>query len=87
MGLAVTVVFLKRKERAILFGFLLPLAFAFLVSLTPDINVNHKYVMISYAFTAIFWGWFMRESFLMGKQAGRNGQAEVSARFFVSVLL
>lgn len=67
VGLAVTVVFLKRKERAILFGFLLPLAFAFLVSLTPDINVNHKYVMISYAFTAIFWGWFMRESFLMGK--------------------
>ena len=41
VGLAVTVVFLKRKERAILFGFLLPLAFSFLVSLTPDINVNH----------------------------------------------
>ena len=35
VGLVVTVVFLKRKERAVLFGFLLPLVFAFLVSLTP----------------------------------------------------
>ena len=67
VGLVVTVVFLKRKERAVLFGFLLPLVFAFLVSLTPDINVNHKYVMISYAFTAVFWGWTVREIFLAGK--------------------
>ena len=67
VGLVVTAVFLKRKERAVLFGFLLPLAFAFLVSLTPDINVNHKYVMVSYAFTAVFWGWTVREIFLAGK--------------------
>ena len=67
VGLVVTVVFLKRKERAVLFGFLLPLVFAFLVSLTPDINVNHKYVMISYAFTAAFWGWTVRRLFLAGK--------------------
>ena len=67
VGLVVTVVFLKRKERAVLFGFLLPLVFAFLVSLTPDINVNHKYVMISYAFTAVFWGWTVRRLFLAGK--------------------
>lgn len=67
VGPVVTVVFLKRKERAVLFGFLLPLVFAFLVSLTPDINVNHKYVMISYAFTAVFWGWTVRRLFLAGK--------------------
>lgn len=67
VGLVVTVVFLKRKERAVLFGFLLPLVFAFLVSLTPDINVNHKYVMISYAFTAVFWGGTVRRIFLAGK--------------------
>ena len=67
VGLVVTAVFLKRKERAVLFGFLLPLVFAFLVSLTPDINVNHKYVMVSYAFTAVFWGWTVREIFLAGK--------------------
>ena len=67
VGLVVTAVFLKRKERAVLFGFLLPLVFAFLVSLTPDINVNHKYVMVSYAFTAVFWGWTVRGIFLAGK--------------------
>ncbi|MDO5781438.1 MAG: hypothetical protein Q4P27_03160 [Eubacteriales bacterium] len=67
VGLVVTAVFLKRKERAVLFGFLLPLVFAFLVSLTPDINVNHKYVMVAYAFTAVFWGWIVREIFLAGK--------------------
>ena len=72
VGLVVAVIFLKRKERAVLFGFLLPLAFAFLVSLTPDINVNHKYVMISYAFTAIFWGWAMRGIFLMGKDGWKK---------------
>ena len=29
--------------------------FAFCVSLTPDVTVNHKYIMISYAFLAMFW--------------------------------
>ena len=36
---------------------LFPFFFAFLVSLTPDINVNHKYIMISYAFLAMLWAW------------------------------
>ena len=57
VGMIVAVVFLKRGQRAVLMGCLLPMAFAFLVSLTPDINVNHKYVMISYAFVTVFWGW------------------------------
>lgn len=55
LGLAVLVFFLKRRERVILLSFLFPTIFAFLFSLTPDINVNHKYIMISYAFLAIFW--------------------------------
>lgn len=45
----------KRSKRVILISFLLPLLFAFCVSLTPDVTVNHKYIMISYAFLAIFW--------------------------------
>lgn len=48
-------IFCDRKGRVILFSFLFPAIFAFTVSLTPDINVNHKYIMISYAFLAIFW--------------------------------
>ena len=80
VGMIVAVVFLKRGQRAVLMGCLLPMAFAFLVSLTPDINVNHKYVMISYAFVTVFWGWIVRCVFLEGKKdwkkcAGRAAAA------------
>ena len=63
--LAVVLVFLmkKRQQRAALISFLFPAAFAFFVSLTPDIAVNHKYIMISYAFTAIFWAWALMQLF------------------------
>lgn len=62
---AVVLVFLlkKRQQRAALISFLFPAAFAFFVSLTPDIAVNHKYIMISYAFTAIFWAWALMQLF------------------------
>lgn len=55
LGLIFLAVFLKRQERAVLAGFLVPAVFAFCISLTPDINVNHKYIMIAYAFLTIFW--------------------------------
>lgn len=45
----------KRLQRAVLVSCLFPLVFAFSFSLTPDITVNHKYIMISYAFLAMFW--------------------------------
>lgn len=45
----------KRLQRAVLVSSLFPLVFAFCFSLTPDITVNHKYIMISYAFLAMFW--------------------------------
>lgn len=57
LGLAVLVWFVRRRERMILLGFLFPTIFAFVLLMTPDINVNHKYIMISYAFLAIFWAW------------------------------
>lgn len=57
LGLLILGCFLKRKDRSILLSFLFPTFFAFLISMTPDINVNHKYIMISYAFLAIFWAW------------------------------
>lgn len=80
VGMIVAAVFLKRGQRVVLMGCLLPMAFAFLVSLTPDINVNHKYVMISYAFVTVFWGWIVRCVFLAGeniwkKWAGRAAAA------------
>ena len=45
----------KRLQRAVLVSCLFPLVFAFCFSFTPDITVNHKYIMISYAFLAMFW--------------------------------
>ncbi len=53
----------KRQQRASLISFLFPTVFAFCASLTPDIAVNHKYIMISYAFTAIFWAWAIVQLF------------------------
>lgn len=55
LGLPAVVFLFKRRERAVMLGFLFPAVFAFGISLTPDINVNHKYIMISYAFFTIFW--------------------------------
>ena len=57
LGLVVLAAFMRRRERAILVGFLLPAVSAFVLLMTPDINVNHKYIMISYAFVAVFWAW------------------------------
>ena len=45
----------ERRQRTALVSFFFPLIFAFCMSLTPDIAVNHKYIMIAYAFLAIFW--------------------------------
>ena len=57
LGLLVLVWFVRRRERAILLGFIFPTIFAFVLLMTPDINVNHKYIIISYAFLTIFWAW------------------------------
>lgn len=55
LGLAVLAFFLERRRRVVLAAFLFPAFFALGFSLTPDINVNHKYIMISYAFLTMFW--------------------------------
>jgi len=46
---------LKGKYRALISAFLLPTAFAFTISLTPDVTVNHKYIMMSMAFLSVIW--------------------------------
>lgn len=58
-GLLVLCLCLSRLQKMALLGFSFPLFFAFTVSLTPDIAVNHKYVMISYAFLTMYWAWAM----------------------------
>ena len=51
----------KRLHRALTVSCLFPLLFAFCFSLTPDVTVNHKYIMISYAFLTILWAEFLPE--------------------------
>lgn len=55
LGMLIGIWFLKRKERSLLLAFLLPLFFGFTISLTPDIAVNHKYILISMHFVSILW--------------------------------
>lgn len=67
LGALVLLYFLKdRRQRVLLTSFLFPLIFAFCISLTPDIAVNQKYIMISYAFVAMFWGWAFVKLFQKG---------------------
>lgn len=54
-GLPVLAVLADRMKKCLLLAFLLPSVFAFCVSLTPDIAVNHKYMMMTFAFMGIFW--------------------------------
>lgn len=72
LGLVLMVWFMRRRERAILVSFLFPVIFAFVLLMTPDINVNHKYIMISYAFLTIFWAWAVYSLW-----KGRNGQSGI----------
>ena len=73
LGLLVLVWFMRRRERAILLGFIFPTIFAFVLLMTPDINVNHKYIMISYAFLTIFWAWTICNLWT-GERVNRNVQ-------------
>ena len=70
LGLAVAAVFLKRMQRCFLLACLFPFFFAFTFSLTPDITVNHKYVMLTQAFVAIFWAGAICS--LVGKRLDRR---------------
>ena len=54
-GAGFAAIVLEGKYRALVCAFLLPVVFAFTISLTPDVTVNHKYIMMSMAFFSIIW--------------------------------
>ena len=85
LGLALAVVFMKRTEKMLLLGCLFPILFAFLMSLTPDITVNHKYIMMSQAFLTVFWaGTICR---LAGKGKKNSFIPRVAAAVLITVCL
>ncbi len=58
--LCVTYLFMgKGVKRYLMFVFLTPLIFALTFSLTPDISVNHKYVIISEMLVSIIVAWLI----------------------------
>ena len=58
----------KKGTRLLSLVFLTPLAFALTFSLTPDIAVNHKYVMVTIAFLNIFVATFIYYLFTITNQ-------------------
>lgn len=64
----------KRLHRVLTVSCLFPVVFAFCFSLTPDITVNHKYIMISYAFLAVLWA-----GLLAGLWEGKDGSRRFAA--------
>ena len=63
IGLLIYIFYVKRRDRAMIASFLLPFIFAFTGSLTPDVTVNHKYIMLTMAFGAILWGKLVSDLF------------------------
>ena len=85
LGLVLMVWFMRRRERAILVSFLFPAIFAFVLLMTPDINVNHKYIMISYAFLTTFWAWAVCS--LWKWRNGRSGIQKTMGKILAIVLV
>ena len=54
-GAIFAAIVMEGKYRALICAFLLPTVFAFTMSLTPDVTVNHKYIMMSMALLSVIW--------------------------------
>ena len=71
-GSVILMILAKSKtERIMNAACLFPVIFAFTISLTPDITVNHKYIMISMAYLGIFWGGALARLFTAKGAAGK----------------
>lgn len=55
LGVLFALFVFRGKKRVLIIAFLSPIIFAFTISMTPDIAVNHKYIMISNIFLNIIW--------------------------------
>lgn len=64
--LIVAFLLVKGTKKYILIAFSFPLFFAFTVSLTSDVTVNHKYIMISVMLISIFAGIVIEKLFSNG---------------------
>lgn len=63
IGVIIFAVVLKGKKRIMTLAFMFPVIFAFTVSMTPDVTVNHKYIMISVMLLNIMWAYVLVKMF------------------------
>jgi hypothetical protein len=84
-----------RRRKILITAFCLPLVLAFTLSMTPDVTVNHKYIMISFALANIFvadllvrlWGARRREPRESGRAAWIRRLRKAAAIVLAAVLL
>ena len=78
----------KKGTRLLALIFITPLIFAFTFSLTPDIAVNHKYIMIAIAFLNIFIATFIYSLFTLTKQISyKSMPLNIFCKFVAVVLI
>lgn len=80
IGIAISLFILKGSKRIMTISFLLPVFFAFTISMTPDVTVNHKYIMIAVIFLNIIWADMLTRLF-------RRGFIEVDISVLLFVIL
>lgn len=86
VGSLVAVFAVNRKERIFIAANWLLVIFTFTISLTPDVTVNHKYIMIAMAYLSIIWGELVSK--LFSERTGeRLGWRGVSAKTAAAVLV
>ena len=57
---------LRGVKRYMLFVFLVPFILAFTLALTPDVTVNHKWIMMSLMLVSMFAAWVLKELLASG---------------------
>ncbi|MGI6334804.1 MAG: hypothetical protein ACOX1A_09585 [Saccharofermentanales bacterium] len=67
-----------RRRKVMMTAFLLPLIFAMLISLTPDVTVNHKYIIITFAFLNIYVADFLIKLWTGFRDAGKSAACKRS---------
>lgn len=85
LGSVFALLIADRKQRALITSFLLPVVFSFTVSLTPDVTVNHKYIMMAMAYLSIIWADIV-VSLFTDKRGHAPGYANVPGKVLAVVV-
>lgn len=75
-----------RIQRILIAAFWLPVLFTFTFSLTPDVTVNHKYIMMAMAYLSVIWAEITVQ--LFSEKSGRPlGPRNVGGKILAVILI